>query len=327
MADSRKLVFRKFVFSLLGLAGLVYVIRDYGVFRLQEDINLLGWWSVAIVLTFFPTLVGYSTAWLLCTEFGGRTESCFFRLARFTGMSAASIAWNNLTPFLKIGGEPAKVFMLESLTGRREAVRSVVIYNIVHVLGTLLALIIAAFVIPPVFGTQGRIGAACYFIGVLGLLIFILMMLLPRIAGGWFKRSSLRKWRKPIVMARWTLHRCARFARRRRLRFVVALSVEVAARFVEGFTFWLAFRLLGQPISIVAAAFLDVGRLLFDTVFFFIPYQVGSREGGVLFLLRDVMGIGTAGYLAAAFMYRFVEIAWIGLGWLYWVAIKRRPVS
>ena len=103
---------------------------------------------------------------------------------------------------------------------------------------------------------------------------------------------------------------------------LLSFSLEVSARFIEGLTLYLAFSLLSQPITLVSAAFLDVGRTISDYIFFFIPYQVGSREQSTLFMMNQVMNIKPNGYLTAVFMYRFVEIVWVFIGYYWWVNEK-----
>jgi len=317
-------------FVFLGALALAYLVWDYGLTQLLKDLQTAGWWSVLLVLTFIPTLVCYALAWSLLTEW----ENPFSpkNLWRMIRMMGASIAWNNLTPFLKVGGEPAKVFMLGAYIGRRKALMSTLIYNLVHLLATLFSFISVAFILP-LFYPINQVGRwLCLGIGSLGLLIFLAIVFFPIL---WRKVLSHKLYaffvkmnlEKSVIRFRWVTRKTSQFFIRHRERVVIAFFLEVFARFVEGLTFYLAFILLKNPISFLTSCFLEVGRSLADTIFFFVPYQVGSREQGVGFLLKDVFHHGSHGFLTAVFMYRFVEIAWVLIGYLLWVKSRSTPLS
>lgn len=81
----------------------------------------------------------------------------------------------------------------------------------------------------------------------------------------------------------------------------------------------MAFLIIREPIALVDSAFLEVGRALADNAFFFVPYQMGSRELGISLFLREVLGSPAGGFVAAAFLYRLVEIAWMAVGYMLWI--------
>lgn len=317
-------------FIILGAAALTYMVWDYGLTQLWHDIETAGWGSVLLVLTFIPTLLCYAAAWSLLTEW--EAPLSIKNMWRMTRMMAASIAWNNLTPFLKVGGEPAKVFMLGAYVGRRKAMMSTIIYNVIHLLATLASFILVALVLPFMYPLNKLMTWGSLGIGFLGLGLFLLILFFPFL---WRKVFYHRFYallhrfnlQKSMIRFRWATRKSNQFFKRHYIRVVAAFSFEVVARLVEGLTFYLAFKLLESPISFMTGAFLDVGRTLIDTIFFFVPYQVGSREQGVQILLSDVFNHGTQGYLTAVFLYRFVEIAWVFIGYIFWVRSRSSRTS
>lgn len=319
------------IFILLGAAALVYMISDYGLVQLGKDIETVGaGGTVLLVLTFIPTLLCYAAAWSLLTEW--EMPLAFKNMWRMTRMMAGSIAWNNLTPFLKVGGEPAKVFMLGAYVGRRKALMSTIIYNVIHLLATLAAFVIVAFLLPALYPLNDFMTWASVGVGTLGTLVFVLICFFPFL---WKKvfyhrfHALLERFdlQKSMIRFRWATRKSNQFFKRHYVRVIAAFSFEVFARFIEGLTFYLAFYLLRNPISMATSAFLDVGRTLVDTIFFFVPYQVGSREQGVQILLSDVFNHGTQGFLTAVFLYRFVEIAWVLIGYIFWVRSRSSRIS
>ncbi len=318
------------IFIVLGALALIYLMWDYGFMQLWEDIQTAGWWSVLLVLTFIPTLICYALAWSLLTEW--EKPWAPKNLWRMTRMMAASIAWNNLTPFLKVGGEPAKVYMLGAYIGRRKALMSTLVYNLIHLLATLASFIIVAFALPLLYPVSDFGRWLCLGFGFLGLLVSLLIVFFPtfwrRVLSHRFDALFIRfNLNKGLIRFRWVTRKSSQFFHRHQGRVIGAFFFELFARFIEGLTFFLAFMLLENPISMLTSCFLEVGRSLADTLFFFVPYQVGSREQGVQLLLKEVFNHGTHGFLAAVFMYRFVEIAWVFIGYIFWVRSRSSQIS
>ena len=113
------------------------------------------------------------------------------------------------------------------------------------------------------------------------------------------------------------------FSRLHPMRHWLAVACEVAARFVEGTTFYVAFRAMHESVPALTCGLLDVGRALMDNLFFFVPYQVGSREGGIVLLAERAVGVSAGAAVSAAVFYRLVEILWMGIGYLFWIQEER----
>jgi hypothetical protein len=105
--------------------------------------------------------------------------------------------------------------------------------------------------------------------------------------------------------------------------FFLSLFFDIIARFIEGLSFYFGFYLIKHPISLLSSSLLDVGRTFVDTIFFFVPYQIGTREEGVHFFMEKILAVDSKGFLTAVFLYRFIEIFWILIGYIIWVSTKR----
>ncbi|MGZ3696332.1 MAG: lysylphosphatidylglycerol synthase domain-containing protein, partial [Bdellovibrionota bacterium] len=207
---------------------------------------------------------------------------------------------------------------------RKAAIKSVVLYNLVHLLGTLLAFLVGASIILFHFPVSAPIRIA--FVSLISVfsLLFLTAYFLPSLRGGKRKRALQKNllW-KIGFWIRWALSKIRVFSRRHPWRFWLAIFIETLARFVEGFTFYVAFRAVGDPLSPFHCALLDVGRALMDNIFFFIPYQVGSREMSLMLLCKEVLHEGIASAVTVAVLYRLVEILWMLIGYLLWVKGSR----
>lgn len=324
--SKKTLVFLKFSLIFFGLFSIAAIVHEYGTQQLLTELSLSGKHLTILAFTFIPTLFCYSLSWLLASDhrniFIKRTIT--YKIYIFLKYTIISIAWNNLTPFLKMGGEPLKYWMLLKHMSSKQAMSSTMNYNIIHLIATLLSFLIAGVLVLFYFQFSYFLTAVLVCVYLL-ILVFIVYMFfyIFKIYFFQMRKVRFRLGRYFSVHVRMAYRRLKAFYRKHPYDFYLSLSLDICARFLEGFTFFYAFRLLHNSITIFQSFLLDVGRNFFDTLFFFIPFQVGSREKGIEFFMNRVLLIDTRGFLSAAFLYRFVEIVWIIIGYISWVVIKR----
>lgn len=304
----------KIIFTLVGLGSFTWILHGYGLDRVANDLLSLGWWSIPLVLSFLPVAFLYALAWMLVTPAMPVRSA-----GTFLYFSIISVAWNNLSPFVKMLGEPLRVLLLERRIGRKAALESMVLYNLVHVLGTLVAFVLGAALLLFLYPVTDTVRITFLSLIAITAALVLLVYFLPQL-GRLIGRSRNRGFTAKLrFWLRWSFAKMRIFSSRYPTRFWVAVFLEVLVRFVEGITFYVAFYALGQTIRPLEAALLDVGRALVDNAFFFIPYQVGSREAGILLLSDNVMHLGAASVVSAALFYRLMEIFWMGTGYLLWI--------
>ncbi|MFA6237735.1 MAG: lysylphosphatidylglycerol synthase domain-containing protein [Bacteriovorax sp.] len=315
----------KIFFVMVGLFGLVQIIKNYGIDHIIEEAGRSGPALLLLSLTFIPTLLCYATAWLLATNHDKMNNQISFvrKIFIFSRYTAMSISWNNLTPFLKIGGEPIKYMMLKRHMPKADALASTINYNIIHLLATAVSFIICSIVLI-VFYPMNSV-----FIYATGLLAFFFVCILIlgfKAMKSTFvtnsKRHHVRAIRLFMVNLQIGMRRLIFFYNKNSKAFVLSLTIDLVARLVEGITFYFGFKMINHPISLLSASLLDVGRTFIDTLFFFIPYQMGSREEGVHFFMEKIMLIDSQGFLTVVLFYRFVEIFWIAVGYTLWVSSR-----
>lgn len=308
----------KALFSALGLGSFLFILHGYGFERVAADLAGLGWWAIPLALSFLPTVFFYSVAWLLITP-----EMQLAHLGALHRLTIISVAWNNLSPFVKVLGEPVRINLLGRWLDPKAAARSMVLYNIVHVFGTLLSFFLGALLLLLFFPVSPAFHAGFVGLLVAAPVLAFFLYLLPHLVKGYGRSAKRNKLVLAGFWVRWSFSKIRIFSRRYPLRFWAAVLAEVCARFIEGLTFYVAFLALRDPVPALVCGLLDVGRALMDNVFFFIPYQVGSREGGILLLAKHAVGIGAASAVSAALLYRLVEIFWMGIGYLLWIREAR----
>ncbi len=309
------------IFLIVGLISIYFIIKDYGMNQILIDFKTAKFSLLLLIATFIPTLSLYSFAWMLVTP-GINNKISIKQFIFFLKMMTISISWNNLTPFLKMGGEPYKYFMLRKILPKQQALSSAFVYNIVHTYATLLAFLITAITVPMLFKVPETMHPVFFTFFILCLSILFFSKLLLRKILKYPKKSS--RLRPLFLKTKWALRQSYLFYTKNRPQIIIATLLEIVARFIEGITFYYAFFLINFKINILSALFLEVGRTLVDTLFFFIPFQLGSREEGIRVFMESGLGITSSGFLSVALMYRFVEIAWIIIGILLWPSMLKQ---
>jgi hypothetical protein len=320
---------RKFIISLLlslfGLASIYRIGHSYGIKNILLEFSTSKYYLIVLILTFIPTLLCYSFSWLLITDHtkmktsGGKFE----KIRIFFKITVISVAWNNLTPFMKVGGEPLKYLMLKKYLSPPLAFSSTINYNVVHLISTLVCFVLASFIIllfyPPVLKIKV-------------FLILIILLILMFLTFGIFKVNQKVDFIKRKYHFKWLrVGMLNLIILRRRLRlcllksptnFFLSIGVDTFARFIEGITFYSAFKIIHKPLSFLSSTVLEIGRTFVDAIFFFIPYQVGSREKGIQVLMDDLLHVPSRGFLTVSLLYRFVEFTWVIVGYAIWGKLR-----
>jgi hypothetical protein len=218
--------------------------------------------------------------------------------------------------------------MLMQHLPRSEAFASTINYNLIHILSTGLSFIVCSLLLSFFYQTTDTVFYYSLIFAIsFSLLIFVLYKIgnkmLHSASHYYFKKYRFRLMRPLAVNFKMGMRRVFVFYQQKPKAFALSLFIDMIARFVEGLTFYLGFRMIKSPISLLSSSLLDVGRTLLDTIFFFIPYQIGSREKSVHLLMEKILLIDSKGFLTVVLFYRFVEIFWIIIGYLIWVSSKR----
>lgn len=318
--------FFKILFSILGLVGLFFIIKNYGVDQILYDIRLVNINIIWILLSWIPVVYCYGLSWQLVSNYKKMGSNFFLNSFKFLTYAIISISWNNLTPFLKVGGEPVKYLLLKRHLTKNDALRSTINYNIVHALSTLLSLIFFSFLIPVIYDVKQPI--FFYLIGssitlFLSIIVFAsLSFSKTHSSESIFSELLMRKTvRIVMISVKKTIRRLHFHYRKSPSKFILAIFIDTMARFIEGLTFYLAFLFIQQKIPFLTAIMLDVGRTFIDTFFFFIPYQIGAREEGIRFFMENIFQTSSTGFVSVVLLYRVVEIFWVFVGYILWIAL------
>jgi uncharacterized protein (TIRG00374 family) len=316
----------RLVLFLFGLSLAGVVIHQVGLQALLAHLATAGWLLVPVVgvwaIVYFANATGWRT--LLSVE---KSRPSIWRTWFIT---VTSFALNYVTPAAGLGGEAYRAAAVAQWLGGKRAVGSVVqyrlLFSLAHMLFVLTALVPAVWLLPhspasyAMFGvTLVMGGVVSWFLirrhqeGILeaGLDLLLAVPGIRRLARPMEKkRESLRELDRQITTM-YHEHPGA---------FWRALLIEYIARFLNVAEICIIFWGLGlgpRPVTAFVATALST---TFANLFFFLPFELGAREGG-LFLVFKLLGLAPEHGVFAAVVIRLRELAWtlLGLGFL-WVS-------
>jgi hypothetical protein len=294
------------------------------------DLGRTGWVFVPIVLVWGVVYITNTIAWLTLAEDG----SSRLPFARGYAISVASFAINYITPMVSLGGEPFKIAASARWLGGDTAASSVVAFRVVHTLGQLLFWLltvpIAFALLPHTTITLVLLGVATVALAVGAALLALLMRtsaiepLLAGLAARFATTPLLGRVARLVLGGRTSLAvidtALVRLAHERTGALVVALVAEVSGRFIAMFEYFFIARSIGVDIGYPAAVLIGGFSQLILNLLFFIPFEMGSKEGG-LYLIFELLHLPPSLGVYTAIVSRLRELTWIGIGLLLiWVS-------
>ena len=318
-------------FFIFGLAVLAIMASQLDYAEVWANMQRAGYWFFAVVgiwvfLYFFNT-----AAWWVSIKSEG-SKVGFFLLYKIT---VSGFALNYATPGGLMGGEPYRIMSLAPKIGTERATSSVLLYVMTHIYSHfwfwLLACMLYLFIQPLnvpicillVIVTVFCLTAIWFFlkgykhgIAVSGMKLLTHFPLLKRKARRFFDSHAEQLGNIDRQIA--ALHN------QNPRTFVTAVGLELACRIISSLEIY--FCLLVLPD--VTLGFLDCILILaftslFANMLFFIPLQLGGREGGFMMSTSELGMTASAGIFVALII-RLRELIWTGIGLLF-IKVTKHP--
>ena len=315
------------IFFSIGVVALAILIIRSDPAQLWADIRQAGWAVPAVVSVYGVVYVLNTIAWRLTM-----IEEPKLNFSRAYTINVAAFAINYLTPFASIGGEPYKIVAASQWMGVRNATASALNFRLVHMqahaLIFLTGVVLAFIWLPrtaiglPVLVLMTvvllLINALLFAVHREGVLerLFDLLRRMP-LAGRLFRRLDHRRDAMIEIDRQLIAFHHAHTA-----RYYGSLAAEYAARVFSMFEFFIIARAMGTPVSFGTAFLIGGFSSLVVNLFFFMPFNVGSKEGG-LYMIFAALGLPPRLGVAAAVLSRLRELSWIAIGLLLSLGTRR----
>lgn len=313
------------LFFLFGIVMLAVMLTQLDYRQVWDGLKSAGYWFFAVVALWAFLYMFNTATWYIIIKSGSNepTKINFFWLYKIT---VSGFALNYTTPCGLMGGEPYRVMSLSPKIGPERASSSVILYAMTHIFSHFLFWILSILIYlltEPLNFFMGIIltsaGAFC----LLGVWFFIkgyrkgmavrLMNLLKHIPGA-------KKWARGFVERHKEQldtidSQIAALHNQNRKSFVSAVLLELACRFCSAFEIMFILLVLTADVSFAQCVLIFAFTSLFANLLFFIPLQLGGREGGFIMSTAGLALSASAGIFVALIV-RIRELFWTAIGLL-----------
>ena len=320
------------LFFLLGGLALGVLIYKTGVNNILDNIKQTGWWFAPIIgMWVIVYLANTCSIYIILNDGGQEAKQVGF--LRLFQLIVSSFAITYMTPLGMIGGEPYKVIELKRSVGIQKATSAVLLSTMMRLVSHFIfwmgSIPLLLFFVPVLSGLMEWVITLVSLISVL----FLFWAFRVYTKGGVERtiRKSVglpfmgRRARAFYRHNREKLHQMddliADLYRNRKKDFVLSLGLELFARFFMCVEVILIMQAIGSPVSFGQGVLIESIQSLVSNLFFFMPMQMGAREGGFV-IVYGILSLPAAYGVFVSLCKRIRELFWTMVGLLL-IRIKR----
>ena len=312
-------------FFLFGIVVLAVMVTQLDFKEVWSGLCRAGYWFFAVIVLWAFLYVFNTATWYIIIR-SGTEEKPPIKFWWLYKITVSGFALNYATPGGLMGGEPYRVMSLSPHIGAERASSSVILYAMTHIFSHFLfwLLSVALYLITEPLNA---------FIGILLTLVTAFCLL-----GVWFFLKGYRKGIAVSVMnllkrlpgiSRWakgfvekhqeqltTVDKQIAALHRQNMRtFVSAVLLELSCRIVSSLEIMFVLLVLMPDVDFVQCVLILAFTSLFANMLFFMPLQLGGREGGFLMSTAGLAMSASAGIFVALIV-RLRELIWTAIGLL-----------
>ena len=313
------------IFLLFGLTVLAIMVSQLDFAEVWRGISHAGYWFAAVVVLWAFLYIFNAAAWYIiitAPDADGKSHKVpFWWVYKLT---VSGFALNYATPGGLMGGEPYRIMSLSPAVGTAKASSSVILYAMTHIFSHFWfwSVSIVLFLLTQTLTYEmGVLLAACTGFCILGLWFFIVGYkkgLANRTLSIASHIPFVKKWARPFVESHKAQldsvdQQIAALHAQNPRTFVGAVLLELSCRIVSALEIYFILLVLMPEVSYVQCILILAFTSLFANLLFFIPLQLGGREGGFL-MSTTAFGITTNAGIFVALLVRLRELIWTAIG-------------
>ena len=320
------------IFFVFGLIVLAVMVSQLHFTEVWQGLQRAGYWFLAVVALWVFLYLFNTAAWYTIIRSGERYGEKNDQQRRHVGfwwlykITVSGFALNYATPGGLMGGEPYRIMVLTPKIGAERATASVLLYVMTHIFSHfwfwLLSIIL--YVVTQKVNTFMAImltvlGAFC----VLCIWFFLAgyrrglavrgMRLIGHVPG-------IKNWARKFIEGHKEQldnidRQVAALHNQNPRTFLTVVLLELACRICSALEVMFILLVLYPSVNYVDCILIIAFTTFFANMLFFMPLQLGGREGG---FLMSVSGLGltaTAG-IFVALLVRIRELIWTAVGLL-----------
>lgn len=313
-------------FFLIGVVAVVIMLWKFEMpyDQVLQNVQRAGIWFPAVLLLWGVIYLMNTCAWQVILESGdGEGHVPFWKVYKYT---VTGFSLNYVTPVGLLGGEPYRIMEVSAYVGKEKATSSVILHAMMHIFSHFCFWAFSILLYLALYGAQMGWGMAVLLLLIaafcaLGIYFFMkgyrnglalnVLNFFARLPfckkkfGGFIERNRAAIERVDEQIA--ALH-----AQSRRV-FYLSLWLEFFARIVGCLEIMFVLFIMTDHVSFWDCILIQAFTSLFANLFFFMPMQMGVREGGFA-LATGGLAMTKAFGVYTSLIVRLREIFWIIVG-------------
>ena len=300
---------------------------DVSFVELWQQIQHAGYWLVVIIGMWLVLYCMNAMTWRVIIKGSGECNIPFLHILKVT---ISGFALNYATPVGLLGGEPYKIMEMKQYIGVQRASSSVLLFAMMHIFSHfwywLTAVVLYIIFLPvnlPIaivlLLVTAFSGAAIYLFvkGYKNGMVVKLIHFISHIPG-------LRNWGKRFAenhaedLQKIDIQIAALQAQNKR-SFYGSFFLEYFGRILQSFEIYFMLLLFNQspsgPLTFIHSLIILAFTSLFANMLFFLPLQLGGREGGFAMSIANLGMSGQVG-MSVGLICRVRELFWTTVGLL-----------
>lgn len=313
------------LFLLFGVAAIIVMLCTFDVDYTQLYSHLLraGLYLPAVIGVWIFVYAFNAWAFQIIVNSGTHSKHLSFRHAY--KLTVSGFAFSYTTPF-GFGGGPYRVMELSSYIGVPRAMSSVVLYSMMHILSHICLWSSAAVLFAIVYTEK-----MTTFLWTLFMIFTVVLVVVLFVFHLCYKKGVIVKLFTPLLHLPFAKKWARKFYDKHAddmqkvddniaylhsqpRAFYQSLLFEYVARVINALEYYFILLSLGVNLSFWDAILVLAFSSLIGNLLFFLPMQLGAREGG-LSLIVKILGLTAPGIGIITSLYtRVRELVWIFIG-------------
>ena len=312
------------IFLWFGVISVIVMLMTFDVSYTEiiDSLNRAGYYlPLVLVLWLFIYLINTLSWWIILRSGGNVGSLSFSKLFKYT---VSGFAINYVTPVGLMGGEPYRIMELTPYVGVERATSSVVLYVMMHIFSHFVFWLSAVGIYVLIYPVGLEMGIVLGLITVLCLFLAFLFMKGYRNGMAvacvnigshipFLKQRVIRFAEKNKDKLENIDQQIALLHNQKKSTFYSSLFLEYIARIVGCLEIWLILNVLTTDVSFMNCVLVVAFSSLLANILFFLPMQLGGREGGFALAVAGLSLSGAFG-VYAALLTRVRELFWIVIG-------------
>ncbi len=311
-------------FFIFGLVVLIIMLTQLDFAEVWNGITRAGYWFLAVVVLWFFLYFFNTAAWWVIIKSQKPEEKTPFSFLWLYKVTISGFALNYATPGGLMGGEPYRIMALSPKIGTERATASVLLYVMTHIFSHFWFWLLACvlYVCTQHMNVFMSTLIACVAAFCLLAIWFFLKGYKKGIAA-----SSIKLLRHFPFIKKWARrffddhaeqlaeidHQIAALHNQNPRTFVTAVGLELACRLVSALEIFFILLVILPSANYLQCILILAFTSLFANMLFFLPLQLGGREGGFLMSVNGLGMTASAG-IFVALLVRLRELIWTAIG-------------